>query len=184
MMGRMTDSGLRDGAGNGAMVGGSAPRLVAPAAAVRDAPEQSCPDDDLAASAARLYLAMGRLARVLRRIGAGDLGPGTFSALATLARSGPMRLGDLAAREGVAPPTLTRIVAALEDSGLVVRETDPGDRRAVRVAATDEGAALTAGVRSSRSVALRDRMLALSEADRAALLAALPALEALAADEG
>ncbi|WP_088318257.1 MarR family winged helix-turn-helix transcriptional regulator [Kineosporia sp. R_H_3] len=136
------------------------------------------------AAAARFYLALGRLARIVRRSGDGDLGPGTFSALATLAQLGPMRLGDLAAREGVAPPTLTRIVAALEESGLVVRETDPADRRAVRVAATPDGAALTAGVRTARSAALRDRMLALPRADLDVLLAAVPVLEALVGDEG
>lgn len=139
--------------------------------------------DELENAAARLYLALGRMARWLRRAGEGDLGPGTFSALATLSRYGPMRLGDLAAREGVAPPTLTRIVAALEESGLVVRQTDPDDRRAVLVAATDEGAALTAGVRSARSAALHERMLALPAADRAVLLAVVPVIEALAGDE-
>jgi DNA-binding MarR family transcriptional regulator len=139
---------------------------------------------ELDAAAARLYLAVGRLARALRRWGDDDLGPGTFSALATLARSGPMRLGDLAAREGVAPPTLTRIVAALEESGLVVRAPDPADRRAARVAATPRGADLAAGVRSTRSTALRDRLTALTPSDRQTLLAALPVLEALVGEEG
>jgi len=136
---------------------------------------------------ARLYVAMGRLIRVLRREGVPGLdtpqpGPGSFSALVTLVRSGPMRLGDLAAREAVAPPTLSRIVAALEDGGYVVRHPDPDDRRAVQVAATASGQGLVNGVGEARVAALSSRLAALPEPDRAALLAALPALEALAAD--
>ena len=123
--------------------------------------------------------AVDAVAETLRRTSLGAL---TAGDRVNLER--PMRLGDLAARESVSPPTLTRIVAALEEAGLVVRETDPDDRRAVRVAATDEGAALTAGVRSARSAALHDRMLALTPAERAALLAAVPVIEALAGDEG
>ena len=139
---------------------------------------------ELRDAVARLSLALGRLTRVVRRGGdLGGLGPGSISALATLVRSGPMRLGDLAVREGVAPPTLTRIVAGLEDSGYVVRTPDPNDRRATRVQATETAAELVAGVGLARVSRLRDRIDTLGDDDRQALLRAVPVIEALAADD-
>ena len=136
-------------------------------------------------SPARLSLALARLTRVLRRGGdLAGLGPGSISALATLVRGGPMRLGDLALREGVAPPTLTRIVAGLEESGYVVRAPDPDDRRATRVQATDTAVELVAGVGLGRVSRLRDRIETLDDEDLRALLRAIPVIEALAADEG
>jgi DNA-binding MarR family transcriptional regulator len=134
--------------------------------------------------AARLAVALARLTRVMRRGGdLAGLGPGSISALATLVRSGPMRLGDLALREGVAPPTLTRIVAGLEESGHVVRAPDPDDRRATRVQATETAAELVAGLGLARVSRLRDRIETLADADLRALLRAIPVIETLAADD-
>jgi DNA-binding MarR family transcriptional regulator len=133
---------------------------------------------------ARLSLALGRLSRVVRRGGdLGGLGPGSVSALATVVRKGPIRLGDLAVAEGVAPPTLTRIASALEDAGYLVREPDPDDRRATRVQATAEAAELVAGVGLARVSRLRDRIDLLPDDDLRALLRALPVIEALAAED-
>src|SRR4051812_20903159 len=101
------------------------------------------PDD----AAARLYVAVGRLVRMLRRTGTADVSPGALSALSTLTKVGPSRLGDLAAREGVAAPTMTRIVAVLEDAGLVMRRPPPAGRRAVVGGATPGGAGLLRGGR-------------------------------------
>jgi DNA-binding MarR family transcriptional regulator len=143
---------------------------VAPAAR----PEPGDQDD-----AARLYLVVGRLVRVLRRSDGGELSPGVLSALATLVSAGPMRQGDLAVREGVRPPTLTRIVAALDERGLVERRADPADGRAVLVAATAAGVDLVGGLRGARADELGRRVAALPADQRAALRAALPALEAL-----
>jgi DNA-binding MarR family transcriptional regulator len=131
----------------------------------------------------RIALALGRLNRILRRSAPTGLGPGSLSALATLVRSGPLRLGDLAAREGVAPPTLTRIVANLEDAGYVRRGPDPSDGRATRASATEPGAELISGAGSSRASALRARMDALPPAELRILLSAVPVLESLAADD-
>ena len=142
---------------------------------------ESAPAADDAAT--RLYVAVGRLVRMLRRTGTADVSPGALSALASLAAAGPCRLGDLAAREGVAAPTMTRIVAVLEEGGLVRRTADPQDGRAVLVAATRSGTALVQGESFARSSALRRRVAALSPAHRAALDAALPVLEALARDD-
>jgi DNA-binding MarR family transcriptional regulator len=132
--------------------------------------------------AARLYVAVGRLVRVLRRTGTAEVSPGAFSALAALSAAGPLRPGDLAVREGVAAPTMTRIVAGLEESGYVRRAPDPQDRRAVLVDLTDAGTALLIGERSTRSRELRRRVEALPEADRTALVSALAALEQLGRD--
>lgn len=131
----------------------------------------------------RLYLAVGRLSRILRRSGSPGLGQGSISALATLTYKGPMRLGDLAAREGVAPPTLSRIIAALVESGYVLREADPQDGRASLVRATPEGERIIAGVRSDRLHELHNRLERLTDEQRTALAAALPALEELVAED-
>ena len=132
---------------------------------------------------ARLYLSIGRLFRGLRRAGASGLGHSSMSVLATLVNCGSMRLGDLAIREGVAPPTLSRVVAALQDTGYVRREPDPADGRAWLVTVTEEGERIVYGTRSHQLRELRLRIERLSDAQRAALFGALEALEALAAED-
>lgn len=64
------------------------------------------------------------------------------SALSVIVFAGPLTLGELAAAEQVRPPTMTRIVRALEARGLVRREGDVADRRVVRLRATPKGIAL------------------------------------------
>ena len=133
---------------------------------------------------ARLYLAVGRLSRSLRRVDTGsELGHGAVSALATLVNHGAMRLGDLAAKEAVAPPTLSRIVSTLVDGGYVRREPDPNDGRAFLVTPTDEGRRIMSGLHSSRLRELRWRIDRLPEAQRELLMNALPTLEALVAED-
>jgi len=75
----------------------------------------------------RLYLAVGRLSRSLRQAGVPGPGHGAISALATLVHAGQLRLGDLAAKEGVAAATMSRIIASLVEAGYVSRESDPVD---------------------------------------------------------
>ena len=140
--------------------------------------------DQVEDATARLYLAIGRLSRLLRRTGSPGLGPGAVSALATLARCGPMRLGDLAAKEGVAPPTLSRIVAALVEARYVRREPDPQDGRAWLATPTPEGVTMVSGVRSARVRELRRRIEELAPEHRDALVNALPALEELVGETG
>lgn len=134
-------------------------------------------------AAARLYLALARLVRKLRRDDPSAFGPGAISALATLATDGPVRLGDLAATEGVRAPTMSRIVDALVAEGVAERVADPADGRATLVRATGSGLDIVAGARSHRAGQLIDRLNRLPAKDFAALVAALPALEALCADE-
>jgi DNA-binding MarR family transcriptional regulator len=134
---------------------------------------------------ARLYLAVGRLSRLLRRIGASssELGHGAVSALFTLVLHRSMRLGDLAAKEGVAPPTLSRIVASLVDGGYVVRTPDPNDGRASLVTPTEEGERVASGLYSTRLRELQRRVDRLPPDQVRLLLAALPALENLVAED-
>lgn len=131
----------------------------------------------------RLFLTIGRLSRSLRQAGTPGPGHGAISALATLAAYGRMRLGDLAAKEGVAAATMSRIVAALVDSGYVTRESDPVDRRAWLATVTEDGEKLLSGVRSTRVHELGRRIERLSADQREALETALPALEALLDDD-
>src|SRR5881227_1051032 len=104
--------------------------------------ENAMPDTELDIDvelAAKLRLLVARLARQLRQHAAGGLTPSQLSALSTINDLGPLRLGELAVQEGVAPPTVTRVVGVLVDAGLVERKGDPDDARSARVAMTDGG---------------------------------------------
>ena len=131
---------------------------------------------------AELLLALSRARRWLTRL-AGDgpapLGMSGVSALAEIRRSGPMRLGDLAARERVAPPTLSRVVAGLVEQGYVERSPDPDDARAGLVRITAAGEELLSGLHSRRAAELSARLARLSPEDRTALLGIAPALRRL-----
>ena len=107
----------------------------------------------------------------------------SMTAAATLAgieRLGPQRLTLLAAREGVTQPAMTQLISRLEESGLVRREPSPDDGRVVLVAITEQGRATLAHRRSARAERLAGIIAQLSPDHRAALAAALPALDALA----
>ena len=139
--------------------------------------------DATADTATTLAAQLGRIVRMLRQEGDGvPFGPGSTSALVTLARhDGGMRLGELAEAEGIAPPTLTRIVKTLERDGYVVRTPDPDDGRAHRIALTPAGRTVITGGTESRIAVLRRRLAALPADDRRRIEEALPALEALLA---
>jgi DNA-binding MarR family transcriptional regulator len=94
-----------------------------------------------ASEAARLRLVTMRLARRLRQQAPEGVTPSQLSAMSTLDRAGAMTMGELAAAERVQPPTMTRIVAGLEEAACVSRERDPGDRRVQRISLTKEGKA-------------------------------------------
>jgi DNA-binding MarR family transcriptional regulator len=129
--------------------------------------------------ATRARLVVLRLARRLRRTADGGLTATQLSALATIEIRGPLRLGDLAAHEGIAPPTVSRLVDHLEGAGLVRRHTDARDGRSFLVALTPAGEALLAELRSTGTKLLEAAMASLDEDDRAALVAAVPLLERL-----
>jgi DNA-binding MarR family transcriptional regulator len=91
-----------------------------------------------------------------------------------------MRLGDLAAAEGIAPSTLTRLVTALEESGYVRRCADPSDARASTLDVTPHGHEALERIRNESTLLLARSLRDLTPAQRSALAAALPVLEQLA----
>lgn len=127
----------------------------------------------------RLRVALARLTRRLRRHEVAGLTPTQLAALATVEHQGPMRLGDLAVAEGIAPSTLTRLVTALEDSGYVRRCADPSDARASTLAITPHGRKMLEQIRNDITLVLAQGLRELTPDQRSALAAALPVLEQL-----
>jgi DNA-binding MarR family transcriptional regulator len=136
-------------------------------------------DTDLAP---RLRIAVGRLYRRIR-LATNDVPPLQLSTLVSIESHGPLRLGELAAREAVTAPTMTRVLAALDERGLIVRTPDPNDARSIRVALSESGVRVLTEVRSQRTALLDARLARLTPTERAALIAALPALEALVTED-
>ena len=129
--------------------------------------------------AARLRLSVTRLARRLRQESGAGLTSSQLSALAVIECHGPLTLGALAEHEGVAPPSITRVVARLEADGLVLRQADPADRRVARVTTSRRGAALIAESRRRKTAWLTARIAALDPDQRRRLADALDVLDQL-----
>ena len=130
---------------------------------------------------ARLRAVIPRLARVLNDTSTGeDLTPTQYSVLALVRVRGPLGLTELTELEGINPTMLSRVVKALDERGLIRRMPDPGDLRAARVAVTQEGERVHDRVRQLRNKVLTDCLHGLPGDTAAALLAAVPDLEALA----
>ena len=149
-----------------------------------EAGQNEASSDGPAVDVTRLRVALARLARRLRKHELAGLTPTQLAALATVERSGPMRLGDLAAAEGIAPSTLTRLVAALEDSGYVRRYADPSDARASTLVITPRGHDTLERLRTESTLVLAASLQLLSAEQRSALADALPVLELLAEPPG
>jgi DNA-binding MarR family transcriptional regulator len=140
---------------------------------------------DVAELASRLRLAVARLSRRIRQetaIAGDALTSSGQAALATIERRGPITLGELAAVEQVQPPTMTRIVARLEEYGYATRVVDAADRRVARAAITDAGRELLATSRTRKDAFLAVRVARFSDAERALLARAIPLLERLQDD--
>ncbi len=133
--------------------------------------------------ASRLRLAVMRLARVLRQKAQDPVTPSQLSALVSIEREGPVTLGELAALESVQPPTMTRIVAALEEDELVQREADQADRRISRVRITGQGRRLLEKNRSRKTAYLASRMRGLNAEELDVLARAAGLLERMTEDE-
>jgi DNA-binding MarR family transcriptional regulator len=131
--------------------------------------------------AGRLRFSVARMARLLRYQDQSGFGPTVVAALATVEKDGPITLGDLAAREQVAPPTITKVVEKLEAAGLLRRVPDRNDRRVTRVEVTGKGSKQLQTYRNRRTEWLMGRLGELSADDLARLEAALPVLERLVA---
>jgi DNA-binding MarR family transcriptional regulator len=134
--------------------------------------------------ATRLRLSIARTARRLRQEGGGDLSPSLSSALATIARHGPLTPSELATRERIQRPTATKLLDRLEAPGLVARTADPVDRRSSIVTVTAEGSALLAEQRTRKDAYLARRLRTLPAEDRATLRRATDILERLLEDDG
>jgi DNA-binding MarR family transcriptional regulator len=128
--------------------------------------------------AGRLHSSAIRLLRTLRREDDGSgLSAPRLSALSVLVFAGPMSLAGLAAAEQVKPPTMSRIVDALVERGLVTRIAKPGDRRSVEIEATSEGIQLLEAGRERRVQALVGRLRNLADSERRALARGVEILE-------
>jgi len=134
-------------------------------------------------SAARLRLSATRLARRLRQEADAGLTPSQLSALAVIHYGGPLTLGALAEREGVAPPSITKIVHNLEEQGLVVRTGDADDRRITRVATSEAGDQLVAESRRRKTAWLAGRIGRLDADQQRRLADALDVLDLLTEDQ-
>lgn len=134
--------------------------------------------DDATIVADRLHSAAIHLLRRLRREDAATgVGPARLSALSVLVFGGPMSLGRLAAAEQVRPPTMSRIVAALEADGLVARRADPADGRQVVLRATRAGAGVLQQGRRRRLASLAHRLRPLEPPQLATLAEAAGLIE-------
>jgi DNA-binding MarR family transcriptional regulator len=132
-----------------------------------------------AIDAARLRVAVLRLSRRLRKHDLAGLTPSQLSTLAYVGNSGPVRLGDLAAAERIAPSTLTRLVNVLEERGYLRRQPAPEDARAYLVTVTAAGQDALQRIRAEGTSMLAEILRTLPPDQLAALEAALPALELL-----
>lgn len=133
--------------------------------------------------ASRLRLGVTRLARKLRQEAEAGITPSLLIALSSIERGGGMTIGELCAVEQVQPPTMTRIVAALVEAGLVTREPDPDDRRVAWVRVTPAGVKLLRRSRRRKDAYLARQLHALEPREIAVLDRAAGILERLVAGE-
>jgi DNA-binding MarR family transcriptional regulator len=132
-----------------------------------------------------MRISISRLARRLRveRFGLGGtetaLSDIQLAALAALERHQAMTPGELAEHEKVQPPSMTRVIAVLEERSLVQRAAHPTDRRQVLLTVTAEGRALVNRVRRRREAWLAQRLQELTPEELAILRQAAPILEKL-----
>jgi DNA-binding MarR family transcriptional regulator len=133
--------------------------------------------------APRLRLAVTRLARRLRQQSADGLSPSQTSALSSIERHGGLTPSELATIERIQRPTATRVIAALADARLVLREPDAQDRRSARVKVTREGAATLKRGRSRKNAYLARRLRGLDPGDLETLARAAAVIELLLEDE-
>jgi DNA-binding MarR family transcriptional regulator len=124
------------------------------------------------------------MARRLRQEAGAELSPSQTAALATIERHGPLTPSELADRERVQRPTVTRVLARLELAGLVQRAADPQDRRSSLVSISGDGRALLQAARARKDAYLSRRIDALETSDREALERAAAILERMLKEGG
>ncbi|WP_242900575.1 MarR family winged helix-turn-helix transcriptional regulator [Actinomadura terrae] len=136
--------------------------------------------------AEQLRISIARLSRRLRtlRTAPGDHVPGPlsltqFATLAAIERHGSMTPRELADHEKVQPPSMTRVIAFLEERGLVVRSPHPTDGRQAVLSATEAGATLLREERRRKEAWLSRRLGELTEDEREILRQAAPIIDKL-----
>ncbi|GAA3131217.1 MarR family transcriptional regulator [Planomonospora alba] len=130
--------------------------------------------------ASALRVSLARLTRRLRRQAAGhSLTPTQVATLAAVDRHPGITPGELAEHEKVQPPSMTRVIAVLEERGLLSRTPHPTDRRQVSLTVTEAGSALLKEERRRRDAWLAQRLKELTPEERAVLRQAAPILEKL-----
>ena len=131
--------------------------------------------------ASRLRLAVVRLNRRLRaQRTSSSVTLTQFSALSSLKKCGPMTPGELAAKEVVQPPSMTRVIAALEEARYVSRRPHPTDGRQSIVELTEAGLVLVLADISAREAWLDKRLAALTDAERSTLAEAAEIIDRMA----
>jgi DNA-binding MarR family transcriptional regulator len=130
--------------------------------------------------ASALRVSLARLTRRLRKQAAAQALTATEAAtLSAVERHTAMTPSELAEHEKVQPPSMTRVIAKLEERGLLTRSPHPTDRRQVTISVTPEGAALLKEERRAKEAWLAQRLKELTPEERATLRAAAPILEKL-----
>jgi DNA-binding MarR family transcriptional regulator len=134
--------------------------------------------------AVRLRLVIARSARRLRQEAGSGLTPSQGAALATIDRHGPLTPSELADRERIKRPTATRVIAWLEEAGLVDRTRDPQDGRSSLVALSPAGRELLSRLRTRKDAYLARRLRELHPEERATLDRAAAILERVLEGQG
>ena len=127
--------------------------------------------------AGHLRLTIVRTARRLRQEAGGELSPSLVAALSTIERHGPLTPGEVATRERIQRPTVTRVLTRLEEQGLIERMPDVRDRRSTLVTASPAGRELLAELRTRKTAFLASRIERLSAEERTTLEDAADILE-------
>jgi DNA-binding MarR family transcriptional regulator len=134
--------------------------------------------------AGHLRLVVARTARRLRQEAGAGLSPSQISALAAIDRHGPLTPSELAGHERIQRPTATRVLARLEEIGLIARAPDPADRRSSLISVSADGRALLGRQRSRKDLFLARRLATLAPDEVATLDRAAAILERLLDEEG
>jgi DNA-binding MarR family transcriptional regulator len=127
----------------------------------------------------RLRLVLLRLARKIRTSSVDRMTPSQLAVLATVSRNGRLTIGQIAESEHVKPPSVSKIVAALEQAEFLAREPDPDDRRCAFITVTAAGADYLDEVRTAGRTWLASQLADLGADDVDAIAAMLPVLERL-----
>jgi DNA-binding MarR family transcriptional regulator len=143
-----------------------------------DARERASGSHKVIDLAARLRTIIVPLARQLRQAN-GRFTPTQLTVMGSIHRHGPLSLGDLSARERLSPPMISRVVASLEEEGVVERMFDASDRRVCLVRISDEGERWIEETRAERDAWLAQRLATLGPDELKALMAAAPLLQRL-----